>query len=259
VPAALCGAWLAYVVLVGGDFMEFRFFVPVLPAMFAMIAEALTGDPVPPRVPPAWLRAIAVVGLCTALSWRHAAAFDAVSEDRSYDSVRAMATFYGMLPDEAWQRPGLALREVLAGTGATLACNGAGAIPYFADLPTVDQLGLNDAWVARHGVRPPASYVRPGHQRFATYDYLVARKVSFVIGSPLVIRPGALTASRDNHAPDRWLTAFLGPAVRPVSGLVAVAVPLDDRRALVLWYLTPTEEITARIRAAGWEMRALTR
>src|SRR5213076_2726939 len=162
-PAAIAGAWIAYVVLVGGDFMEFRFFVPAMPALFAIIAEAVTIEPAP-KLPRAAVRALATVGLLAALSWRHAATFEGVAEDKSYDSVHAMATFYDVLPDQAWERPGLAIRGALAGTRATLACNGAGAIPYFADLPTIDQLGLNDAWVARHGVPPPASYARPGHQ-----------------------------------------------------------------------------------------------
>jgi len=255
-PAAIAGAWLAYVALVGGDFMEFRFFVPAMPALFAIIAEAVTRAAAPPVPAPA-VRALAAVGLLAALSWRHAAAFQGVAEDKSYDSVRAMATFYGMLPDEAWDRPGLAIRGALAGTGATLACNGAGAIPYFADLPTVDQLGLNDAWVAEHGVRPPDSYFRPGHQRYATYEYLVERKVAFVIGSPLVVPRGALSGQLGDRPSPLWLFAFLGYAQRPVPELDVVAVPLDDRRALVMWYLTPSPDITSRIRDAGWERRRL--
>ena len=174
-PAAIAGAWLAYVVLVGGDFMEFRFLVPAMPALFTIIAGAVTIEPAPAKVPRAPVRAIATVGLLATLSWRHAATFQG-SEDASYDSVPAMATFYGWVPDGAWQRPGLAIRAALAGTGATLACNGAGAIPYFADIPTVDQLGLNDAWVAarsrrlaaiarRGGGRARSSASRPGRYR----------------------------------------------------------------------------------------------
>lgn len=259
-PVALVLAWLAYVVAVGGDFMEFRFFVPMMPALFAIVAEAVAVDPGGPtaaKLPPAWLRAVAIVSVLGALSWRHAARFDGVSDDLSYDSVHMMSTFYGVVPDGAWDRPGRVLRDALATTGATLACNGAGAIPYFAELPTVDQLGLNDRWVARHGVRPPDSYIRPGHQRFATAAYLAERKVNFVIGSPIVIDRGDLTASRDGRLPRHWLVLLLGPAALPVRHLLAVAAPLDDSRALVLWYLTPTPEITQRIRAAGWEIREL--
>jgi hypothetical protein len=34
---------------------------------------------------------------------------------------------------------------------------------------------------------------------------------------------------------------------------------MTERAALLLWYLTPTPEITARITAAGWEIRELGR
>ncbi|HEX7842396.1 MAG TPA: hypothetical protein VF469_33215 [Kofleriaceae bacterium] len=253
-PAAIAGAWLAYVVLVGGDFMEFRFLVPAMPALFTIIAEAVTIEPAPAKLPRPPIRAIATVGLLAALSWRHAATFQGAA-DTSYDSVHAMATFYDWVPDGAWQRPGLAIRAALAGTGATLACNGAGAIPYFADLYTVDQLGLNDAWVARHGAQPPDSYLRPGHRRFATYEYLALRKVTFVIGTPQIVPRGAISSARSDRAPAWWPSAFLGAAARPISSFLVVAVPLDDGRELVMWYLTPTDEITARVRAAGWEMR----
>jgi hypothetical protein len=247
-PVALIGAWLAYVVVVGGDFMEFRFFVPVLPAVFAIIAEAITVEPgasAAARLPTAGLRAIAAVGVLGSLSWRHAAQFDGVSDDRSYDSVHAMATFYDVVPDGDWGRPGRVLHDALAGTGATLACNGAGAIPYFAELPTVDQLGLNDRWVAAHGVRAPDRYPRPGHQ------------VNFVIGSPILIARGALTASLNGRLPHDWLRLWLGFAARLVPRVVVVGAPLDSERALLLWYLTPTPAITEAIRAAGWEIREL--
>jgi hypothetical protein len=253
-PAAIAGAWLAYVVLVGGDFMEFRFFVPAMPALFTILAEAVTIESVSATVPRAQIRALALVASLAALSWRHAATFRG-AEDTSYDSVRAMATFYGWVPDGEWQRPGQAIRAVLAGTGATLACNGAGAIPYFAELYTVDQLGLNDAWVARHGAKPPDSYPRPGHRRFATHEYLALRKVTFVIGTPQIVPRGAISSARSDRAPRWWPNAFLGAAARPVSSFLVVAVPLDEQRALVMWYLTPTDEITRRVRAAGWEIR----
>jgi len=153
---------------------------------------------------------------------------------------------------------GRTLREALAGSGASLAVNGAGAIPYFADLPTIDQLGLNDAWIARHGVQPPSTYVRPGHQRFAPYDYLVRRKVTFVIGSPTLVPRGALSTANLVLPRKRWLFAMLGYAYQPVPSFVVVAAPLTDRSSLLLWYLTPTPEITERIQRSGWETRDLT-
>jgi hypothetical protein len=249
-PAALVASWLGYVVFVGGDFMEFRFFVPIMPALFLVLAETLVENQ--------RIRALGLVAFCTAFSWRHAATFEGV-DDRYYDSVRNLGTYYGMIRDGDWSKLGRPLHDTLGGTNATLACNGAGAIPYYADLPTVDQLGLNDAWVARHGTRPASDYARPGHQRFATYEYLVERKVTFVIGSPTVIEAHSL--ARDGLTPyvQGWLGSLLGASPLTVPTLVVVGTPVAGGGEMLMWYLTPSPEITARIRAAGWEITELHR
>jgi len=249
-PAALVAVWLAYVVLVGGDFMEFRFFVPIMPALFLVLAETL--------VERDRLRALALVAFCTAFSWRHAATFEGV-DDRYYDSVHNLGTYYGMVTDGDWSKLGTSLRETFAGTDVTLACNGAGAVPYYADLPTVDQLGLNDRWVARHGTRPAPDYVRPGHQRFATYEYLLERKVTFVIGSPKIIEAHSLKRDGLTPAVQGWLASLLGASPLTAPALVVVGAPVAGGGQMLMWYLTPDPEVTARIRAAGWEMTTLHR
>jgi hypothetical protein len=253
-PAAIVGVWFAYVVAVGGDFMEFRFIVPVLPPLFVLIAELATAE-LPASLPGPRPRAVVLVAILGSLSLRHAASFDGAA-DHTIDSVRMLGRFYGRVPDGDWGRLGRPLHDALAGSGASLACNGAGVIPYFADLPTVDQLGLNDRWVAENGARPPASFARPGHQRFATLAYLESRKVTFVIGSPTLVERGELPTLRgDNLKP--LVDVWLGAGSVPIRSLTAVAAPIDDRQALLMWYLTPTPAITARIRAAGWEMKEL--
>jgi arabinofuranosyltransferase len=256
-PWAIALAWFAYVIAVGGDFMEFRFFVPVMAMLGAIIADLVVVQPTPavPRLPSAPVRAFAVVALLATWSWRHAAKFLG-TEDASYDAIHMLGTFYGTVPDNDWARLGRPLHDALDGTGATLACNGAGAIPYYADLPTIDQLGLNDRWVAENGVRP--SYGRPGHQRFATYDYLVGRGVTFVIGRPTLVPRGALAPHVVSPEVAHWLSTVLGPTQPPATASFhIVAAPVDDTYAMLLWYLTPSEPVTAAIERAGWEQRSL--
>ncbi len=248
-PVALTVAWMLYVIWVGGDFMELRFFVPVLPPLAVIFAELATA-PIP-RTPP-WLRATAIVGFLAAWSWHHATTFDRVA-DNSYDSIRMLGTFYQRVANNDWTRLGKPLHDALAGTDATLACNGAGAIPYYADLPTIDQLGLNDEWVAHHGV-PAVDSHRPGHQRYASYEYLALNKVTFVIGTPTPVPLGTLARQEPNGDLGAWLSTILGPAPIPDGvELEVVGAPIDDKRELLLWYLTPSPEITARITAASWD------
>jgi len=226
ISAAIVVAWFAYVIVVGGDFMEFRFFVPIMPAIASVIAEAVALPMASPRVPNVHLRAGAAVAIALAASWHHAASFRGVAPDKTYDSVRALGSFYGLAPGGRWDLAGNALGSVLRGTSATLSCNGVGAIPYYSEVYTVDQLGLTDAWVARNGVRPPTNFLRPGHQRYATYEYLVSRRVSFVIGTPTIIETGKLAAAPLHQMVPYWVGNFLGPAAKqiPVVDLVATTV-----------------------------------
>lgn len=256
-PLVLVAAWTTYVIGTGGDFMEFRFFVPILPPLFLVIAETLTAGGPPHRLKPA-LRALVLVAIMTAFSVRHAARYDG-RRDGSNDSIGRLATFYGAVRDDGWSQLGTSLGVTLAGTGAILATHGAGAIPYHADLPTIDQLGLNDRWVARHGLRPAAGYARPGHQRFAPEQYLAERNVNFVIGTPVVIPRGTLTQLGLTRDILIWMEQLIGPTPVAVDPIVVVAAPISTERAILLWYRQPTPLISDRIRAVGWEMRTVRR
>jgi len=61
------------------------------------------------------------------------------------------------------------------------AIGAAGAVPFFSELPNLDLFGLNDVEIARHG-RVIGN--RPGHQRFTTMEYLLAKRPTFVFMAP---------------------------------------------------------------------------
>jgi hypothetical protein len=199
------------------------------------------------------------VAILAVFSVRHAKTFKD-APDGFYDSVGQLGSFYGKVEGNDWSQLGTHIGDVLVDTGATLACNGAGAIPYFADLPTVDQLGLNDRWVARHGARPKLdSYARPGHQRFATHEYLAERKVTFVIGSPVLIQRGSLTYLGLTRGVLYWIERLLGPTGVQGDSIVVVAAPVTETASLLMWYLTPNPVVDQRIQAAGWEVKEIRR
>ncbi len=249
-PLAIVAAHVAYVILVGGDFMEFRFFVPIMPALAIAFGDFVTTE-ADARLPRASVRATAAVAVLASFSLRHALTFEGV-EDHSYDSITTLGNFYYKVTDNDWTQLGAALHDRFAGSRVMLACNGAGAIPYNADLVTVDQLGLNDAWVARNGTHAPPEYPRPGHQRYATYAYLVEQRVTFVIGSPMLVERGALARQSAMPNVSHWLDNVLGGWTSPPAGVVdVVAAPVDDERELLMWYLTPDPAVTAKL--AGWD------
>jgi hypothetical protein len=83
--------------------------------------------------------------------------------------------------------PGIAygrrLAEVLP-PDTVIATTMAGGIAYFSGLVTIDQLGLTDREVARHGV--PVTPIRRGHARRASPAYLSSRGVNLVFHHPRV-------------------------------------------------------------------------
>ena len=248
--------WCGYVIWVGGDFMEFRFLVPIAPFLFVLLAYLVYY-----QIGRVLIRRPAAVSLVTlgallAVSVFHARSFVGVTADRTLDSISSLADFYGVYPDHDWRKIGETMKSAFKGVPAVLATSAVGAIPYYSDLRTVDMLGLNDRYVAEHGVRSDASYRRPGHLRHAPLSYLQQQKVNFVIGHPSLVSPGFLENPDISSLLSDWIqTRDVGPD--RVTEMTAVILPLDARQGLLLWYFTPTEEIDSLIRARHWEARTV--
>ncbi|KKL82589.1 hypothetical protein LCGC14_1983240 [marine sediment metagenome] len=236
--------WCLYVARVGGDFMEFRFFVPVMPLIFVLVTWLL-------------LRFVKPVGASVALavmlvvgSWHHAKTYD----NKGIESIRQLERHISD-PGENWQAVGKVLDNLFGDesfqdgrSNVVIATTAAGAIPYYARLETIDMGGLNDRWVARHGAIVGA---RAGHQRIATLDYLVRRGVNLAIGVPLV------TPRRAKVEPLAWVKraaeAFRREAV--AAGLAEdcrmVEIPLDDDYKITVLYLVANDHVDEIIRKHG--------
>ena len=250
-PLAVLACWTLYVVRVGGDFMEFRFMVPVAAPLMAVIAAGLVRWGPRLAVP-------AAVALVAASFW-HARHFTGITQDRTLDSIDALATLYGRFPDRDWEAVGRAVGEDLAGLDVLIALQPVGAIPYYSRVRTLDMWGLNDAEVARHGAPVPSDYARPGHRRSATLRQLEDRFVQLVFAEPLLIRPGTLRSAAPEHLAQ--LNAFVQGArlyADPLpKELALVALPIDENRSLVALYLMWTDALSRRIGERGWETRLL--
>jgi arabinofuranosyltransferase len=252
-PALLLALWSVYVVAVGGDFMEFRFLVPVFPCLALLLAWAL--EVTASASPRLRLSPLVAVGLLAAASARYAVSSRGVTADATLDSIPALATFYGAYPDGDWSRIGSGLAAALERVPAVIATDAVGAIPYFSRLPTVDLLGLNDRETARHGTPAAPGYPRPGHRRHATLAHLVERRVQFVLGHPTLV---------PRHAPERRLLPLVEAwwsgtreAFGDVPAARIVLVPIDEHSSLICWYLVRTPALDRRIAERGWPLLEL--
>jgi len=234
--------WLLYVIAVGGDFMEFRFIVPVLPFIFIQIV---------------WLTfvqvrriklQIALVLLVLCGSLHHALTFTNPSL-RYYDieSTRGLSDL--LTQDRTdWIGIGKVLGESFNyDSHISIATTAAGAIPYYSRLSSVDILGVNDKWVARHG---EIVVSKPGHQRRAPFSYLIDRKVNLLIGHP------QMSATASDVSKEPWRDDYFYVKITPADSLPKnariIEIPINARYKLRALYLTENPLVEATIQKQGW-------
>ncbi|MFN8052083.1 MAG: hypothetical protein U0Q22_11635 [Acidimicrobiales bacterium] len=172
--AAVVVAWFLYICWVGADFMEFRFMMPVLPIL-VLVAAWLLDHYRTPR------RQVGLAAFLLFVSALHAVLIIPFPVF-SFQELKHW-------PDDnpnSWQAFGEMLhREFPGGVAApgqpVMAIIPAGVVPYYAQLPMVDMLGLNDRETAVHGLDYPFYF--PGHVRTSTIAYLERRHVSIILGS----------------------------------------------------------------------------
>jgi arabinofuranosyltransferase len=237
IMAATLVLWLLYVIKVGGDFMEFRFMVPVMPLAMIFLAAMIVS-----------LRNKAVVAVLTAGviagSISHQVTFDLENEVASIHRLRRFVLEEA--PD--WTGAGKTLGRLFKNyrTDVTIATTAAGAIPYYSHLTTIDMLGLNDKWVARNGV---VLSTRPGHQKYAPFNYLLQRHVNLVIGHPQVrsvdARPRAVYSF--HHIKEMFkLVNFNYNKISPRSCVVEIQI--NKTLIMRVLYLVPNAAVDDVIR-----------
>lgn len=247
---AVVPVWFLYICLVGGDFMEFRFMVPVLPVL-AMVAAFLIN-----RYRRTWTQVLLIAVLLV---------FSA--------SHRVMPTLipYPVLtftelshwPNESttsWQGKGDFLAEQFPGGPdvegqPVIALAPLGVLPYFADLPTVDMLGLTDPVTARTGYAIEPYY--PGHVRMARVEHLLDEDVNLVLA-----QPGSVGPEPGREAYRLSELTFLYPSVDlhalPDDAQV-IEIPQVDGKVWLIIYLTPNEKVDAAIERNGWNVYPIER
>lgn len=243
--------WIGYVARVGGDFMEFRFMVPLLPALMLLVVATILTVSATPMVR-AGLVAVVLAG-----SANHAVGFGLAAGGGPRPESRSDLQGHLTGPDQNWVGIGHALRQA-AGHDRTLmiAVAPAGAIPYHSELPSIDMLGLSDRWVARNG---DILGSWPGHQRVAPYSYLERRGVHLIIGHP-VLR--AASQARATVYPYQYFRTLALPTSRsetvPAAARV-VEMPVADGRYLPMLYVRPHPAVERQVIRGSWRQVPLSR
>lgn len=149
-------AYFLYVILVGGDTLNLRFFVHILPIVAACSAVGLTwlldakeGAFALPRVSLPSLMGVSLIWVAAAYE-QDRRAFDSIDQyGAGYVVNNARALYLANIPLGKWLHNH-------APRGARIAAWDIGAIGYFSQLQVIDLFGLTDVTIARitHGPDP---------------------------------------------------------------------------------------------------------
>jgi hypothetical protein len=209
VPAVLLYEW--YVIRVGGDFMEGRFYVTLIPlillageqlvheyslsrahrkairAQLRASEQPASEQPVNRRNPLA-IGAILLVGVMAASAF----GVQLIPGRNSYWHLTNESNYYPIVRwwphlviNQPNYRVGVALGKIEEGLDAQgipdehrpiLASGAIGLIGYYSRMTLIDRLGLTDAHVAHQEIENRG---RPGHEKWATSKYLTERGVHF--------------------------------------------------------------------------------
>lgn len=166
-----CGPYTFYVLRSGGDFMFARFFIPITPILLFMLETSLRAllSRAALLIP-----AAAIILLLVFFRWnpyakglRHY-----IADEHDYYP----ASFIHRAQDIGGK-----MKLYFAGTDARIAVMGMYAMyAYYSEAPVVIEAnaGLTDEFTAH---QPLAQRGRPGHEKPATYEYLMSREVNFMI------------------------------------------------------------------------------
>ncbi len=177
--AVVVGAFALYVASVGGDFMGlYRFVMPVIPLLAVVTALALRSAlaPLDRRTP---IAAAGVAAIALALHAWHAVGVDRRALVDGADHGPA-----GNIDNPGFLRRYTADRATVGKWFRTwarpddyAAVGGAGAQVYFSGIRSLDCYGLSDEFIAH---KLPARSSRPGHQKYATDEYILSKHPTIV-------------------------------------------------------------------------------
>lgn len=162
---SLALVWAAYTIVVASEDLGYRSLVPLFGILLLLAGDSLR------RLRPPMAAAVA---LCTALAYGFSQSRDpniAIADSRVPKLTTQAASIGRMLGRAFGERAPL------------LAVDAAGAIPYYAGLPALDMLGLNDAVLSRQ--RPEGMGAGLLGHELGSGDYVLSR-------APDIIVPGVL-------------------------------------------------------------------
>lgn len=154
-----------YVIRIGGDFMEGRFFIPVLPFLYLLLEWSVRAFDLRPVWTALGLSILVLSSAADRNRLPEHTIVNGITDERSWQPVV-----------DAWLYEGTIVGSSMPPT-TVIATDAIGAFGWSSRLPIIDTLGLTDRTVAR---LPLVRRSRPGHEKAAPVQYLQTRRVAVV-------------------------------------------------------------------------------
>lgn len=240
--AALLGAvmlWGLYNLRVGGDFMEFRFILPMLPFFYLLVFDFLKKH---------WL--YLAVGGCLALAGNVVQPLYFKEDNIDEGYIESTDLLDHWVNEEAinWVQVGKKLHELFY-TGSAddvkIAVSGAGAIPYYSRLPSFDLHGLNTRAVFANA---DPFLDRPGHRLKARLNFVRDSRVNLLIDHPLFIRRAVQPHSDFRY---KCYESSLWFTHKSLWYIPVVFIPVNEDYYLLTHYLSPHLQIEKQLKTGA--------
>jgi len=236
--------WILYIIKIGGDYLDFRFMVPIMPLVFILFMWLIFVFLQNKVILTALITLLLLGSLHHKLTFQHQVivGLDAtvrIGENKLetwyFGQIgKALGTYFNYSPN------------------VTIATYSAGGIPYYSRLKTIDESGLNDKWVARSG------YVmkddRPGHQRRAPLSYLLERNVNLLVNAWMLKRHNELLTIYSKDFLNDFFYANLWDIPTLPSTAKVLRIPIDPDKTLETIYLIKNSIIDDAIQKYKWEV-----
>ena len=235
--------YVLYILKVGGDFMEFRFLIQLIPLISILtvvgISQILNHSVL-----------VKSTILLVILGLVHNVILDKIWDE--YGGVESIAVLQGHIdhPAENWKGIGITLKKHLENEDVKLGISPAGAIAYYSELYCLDLLGLNDQYIARNGVHYKNI---PGHNKIAPLSYVKQKEINLVIGHPHMVKNSDIeqeVLNMGSEAPNHFLPKVNFDEIdKPIKVL---QIPIDEDYTLLAWYLRDHFKIEQLIQNKVW-------
>jgi arabinofuranosyltransferase len=204
-----CLVYFIYAIWVGGDWMAYRFYVPIIPPLILLVGVGFNHmldytDGIGRTYVRRCLKTFSIIYVLIIIAFNAIPAYmyDKYRKTIFNDELQILNYTSLHLPEKNAIEVAKAFEKVLL-PDEVVAGSFAGFTGLYTDIKVIDTLGLNDKYIARLPIQKPG---QPGHEKQAPYQYLKEQKAICLYPWPVETPGNQKSQYNVEYAPDKYLT-----------------------------------------------------